>query len=160
MRLIHYSSEPLTKVYSREHSAQGSGAYKTPGLWVSAEGDDDWVAWCRSESWGLETFKHATEIVLAPSANVLHLAGESALDDFTEKFSGDGSPIWHRTIDWLAVRAKWQGLIIAPYVWSRRLADHTGWYYGWDCASGVIWDAAAVGELRSAELPDFSEEAA
>jgi hypothetical protein len=22
--------------------------------------------------------------------------------------------------------------------------DNCGWYYGWDCASGCIWDSAAV----------------
>ncbi len=153
MRLIHYSQEPLTKVYSREHSSNGAGCYKTQGLWVSVEGADDWVEWCRSESWGIERLKHATEIVLAPTANVLHLADESAIDDFTDEFLCAGAPIWHRTIDWPSVRARWQGLIIAPYCWSRRMADHTGWYYGWDCASGVIWDSAAVGALRPAEVP-------
>lgn len=157
MRLIHYSEQPLVNVYSREHG-QGAGCYKTPGLWVSVEGDDDWVAWCRSEGWGIESFKHATEIVLASSAKVLHLEGETALDGFTEEFVNGRGPIWHREVDWQAVRARWQGIIIAPYVWSRRLAGHTSWYYGWDCASGVIWDADAVGELRPAEVPQFDHE--
>ncbi len=36
------------------------------------------------------------------------------------------------------------------------------WYYGWDCASGVIWDAEAVAELRPTDAPDLTklEEAA
>jgi hypothetical protein len=45
-------------------------------------------------------------------------------------------------IDWLRVAQKSAGIIIAPYIWERRL--HLPWYYGWDCASGCVWDAAAV----------------
>jgi len=148
MRLIHYSKEPLTKVYSRPHSEESVGCYKTAGLWVSVEGPDDWVAWCRSEQWGLENLKHATEIILSPSAKILHLSSVKDIDDFSDRFCIGGPPLWHQGIDWPTVRTLYQGLIIAPYCWSRRLADHTGWYYGWDCASGVIWDAAAVAELR------------
>jgi hypothetical protein len=153
MRLIHYSEKPLVEVYSRPHTKNGAGCCKTPGLWVSVEGADDWVAWCRAESWGVESFKYATEVVLAPSANVLHLSGEKDIDDFSDRFSVDR----YQEIDWPEVRKLYQGLIIAPYCWQRRLADHTGWYYGWDCASGVIWDANAIAELRPAELPQFVE---
>lgn len=153
MRLIHYSKKPLLKVRSRKHDEGKAGAYKTPGLWVSIEGDDDWLAWCRRESWGLERLVHATEIVLADDANVKHLSSAADIDQFTEDFFVPGSPIWHRDLNWQGIRERWRGLIIAPYCWERRLADHTGWYYGWDCASGVIWDAKAVKEIRAIDLP-------
>ena len=42
----------------------------------------------------------------------------------------------------------YQGIIIAPYLWTRRHHESTGWYYSWDCASGVIWDARAIAELK------------
>ena len=41
-------------------------------------------------------------------------------------------------IDWEAALADWDGELIAPYMWSRRLEYM--WYYGWDCASGGTWN--------------------
>lgn len=161
MRLIHYSKKPLERVYSRRHSEEGAGAYKTPGLWVSVEGSDDWLAWCQGESWGLESIKYATEVVLCADPNVLQLSGAEAIDKFTAEFEPkDRRHKWDNRIDWPAIRSRWRGLIIAPYCWERRLEQHTSWYYGWDCASGVIWDAAAVKEIRPLPLPDLSEAAA
>lgn len=160
MRLIHYSTKPLSQVYSRPHDETG-GVYKTPGLWVSVEGNDDWVSWCRGEGWNLEGFKHATEITLAESAKVNVLSGARAIDQFTEEFQqNDRGPIWRRGLDWKAIRSRWQGLIIAPYCWDRRMSDHTGWYYGWDCASGVIWDADAVASVVPIDPPLLEEKAA
>lgn len=156
MRLIHYSTVPLTKVRSTRHSDTRAGVYKTPGLWVSVEGEHDWPSWCRGEQWGLDGFAHATEVVLSDTANVKHLSSADEIDEFTERFHVPSSPIWHRGLDWHAIRAEWQGLIIAPYCWERRLADHTSWYYGWDCASGVIWNAKAVADLRSLPAPDMT----
>jgi hypothetical protein len=124
------------------------------------EGEDDWLAWCRGEGWGLDGFAHATEITLAGGANVKHLASAEDIDEFSEEFRTHGSPIWHSGLNWGSIRERWQGLIIAPYCWDRRLSDHTGWYYGWDCASGVIWDAAAVGGLKPIAPPDMTEKAA
>lgn len=42
---------------------------------------------------------------------------------------------------------RYDGIIIAPYVWSLRLDIDFFWYYDWDCASGVIWNSAAVSNL-------------
>lgn len=147
-------------VRSRKHSEDGAGAYKTPGLWVSVEGEDDWLAWCRSEGWGLDRMVCAAEVILSPASNVKRLTSAYEIDEFSDDFRTSGSPIWHRGLDWSAIRDRWQGLIIAPYCWERRLADHTGWYYGWDCASGVIWDAAAVESVQSIAPPDLTEQAA
>lgn len=158
MRLIHYSPKPLPSVRSRKHSTDGAGAYKTPGLWVSVEGEYDWVWWCKAESFGLDGFKHATEVVLTADANVHHLKTPGDIERFTVEFTPKDRPSWDNSIDWPAVRAKWRGLIIAPYCWPLRMARHTSWYYGWDCASGVIWDAAAVAELRPIDPPDMTAE--
>lgn len=160
MRLIHYGKKPLTKVRSMKHSDELVGAYKTPGLWVSVEGDDDWVAWCRAESWGLDGFAVAAEIVLAADANIKHLRNARDIDRFTAQFEPkDKRGEWDHRIDWPAIRSQWQALVIAPYCYARRLSRHTAWYYGWDCASGVIWDAAAIKEIRQIDPPDLSARA-
>ena len=46
-------------------------------------------------------------------------------------------------MDWGYLATQYQGLIIAPYLWDLRLFG-PAWYYGWDCASGCIWDLTAV----------------
>jgi hypothetical protein len=52
-------------------------------------------------------------------------------------------------IDWPRVAERFDGVIIAPYQWKHRL--ELMWYYGWDCASGCIWNARAVSCFEVAE---------
>lgn len=151
MRLIHYSAKPLTTIRSMPHDPARCGAYKTLGLWVSVEGDYDWRWWCESESFGLDRLTHATEIILVANANIKHLRDARDIDRFTDRFHPKRRPKWDHDLDWLAIRERWNGLIIAPYIWSRRVAPHTSWYYGWDCASGVIWNADAIATIRPLE---------
>ena len=69
--------------------------------------------------------------------------------------------LWLRTVDdidefeadylepnWAPTAAQYAGVIIAPYQWERRLdGDASDWYYGWDCASGCIWNADAIASI-------------
>lgn len=159
MRLIHYSETPLTKVVSKPHRESGAGLYKTPGLWVSVEGEDDWLSWCRAEQWRLTSFKYATLVLLANDAKILRLKSSREIDRFTKEYVtfSSGPHRYTRDVDWPRIRSLYQGLIIAPYCWDRRLAEHTSWYYGWDCASGVIWDAKAVASLVAIDPPQIEE---
>ena len=45
-------------------------------------------------------------------------------------------------IDWKKAARKYGGLIITPYQWDMRF--ELLWYYGWDCASGVIWGTKQI----------------
>lgn len=142
-RLIHYSKTPLTALRPIAPDARSNG--KPVGLWVSVEGDEDWKSWCEAESFHLEALAYPHEIALSPDANILTLPTAFDIDLFTEQFSKPCE--WsstRRDIDWLEVATLYQGIIIAPYQWSRRMAEHTFWYYGWDCASGCIWDVTAI----------------
>lgn len=154
-RLIHYSKEPLLSVYSREHDDYRGGAYKTPGLWISVEGEYDWISWCRSEHWEMERFVCATQVILKSDHNVLWLKTPGEIDKFTHEFVKN-TGTRREDVQWKEVRNKWQGLIIAPYQWERRLSPNSFWYYGWDCASGVIWDHQAVEELKVLPPPDMT----
>lgn len=67
------------------------------------------------------------------------ICGPEEIDSFTHRYGIPGffgSPM----INWPAVAIEYQGVIVAPYSWERR----NSWYYPWDCASGCIWDAAAI----------------
>lgn len=157
MRFIHYSAEPLNTVLSVSQYAARCSYEKPRGLWISAgDGEDGWRAWCESENFCLESLAHSTEISLTPDANILRLNDARGIDQLTREFGFvpdfyRGSGYERRAISWDKVAERYSGIIIAPYCWSRRLHERTGWYYGWDCASGCIWDAAAVQQLQPYE---------
>ena len=107
-----------------------------------------------SEGFHLECLQHRTEIVLRPDASILRLQSAEALDRFTKKYARSEPTLTVAFIDWVEVAEQYQGIIIAPYIYARRLTHHTFWYYGWDCASGCVWDKEAVlrtQSFRSAE---------
>jgi hypothetical protein len=146
-RLIHYSASPVTCVQSRSQPFTEFQHQKPKGLWVSVEGKADWKDWCQMENFGLDRLAVGNVVTLAATANILRLRSACDLDDFTRTY---GVPFhWQHSgshlgsgIQWPVVAMAHQGIIIAPYIWSRRM--DFGWYYGWDCASGCIWDAGAI----------------
>jgi hypothetical protein len=142
--LIHYSKKPIEKILSRPGARMTKGLILKPcGLWVSI--GDAWRQWCIEEEYNTKALVCATEIILMPDAKILHLHTAKQIDMFTSDYSMlDGL----HNIDWDRIAMQYQGIIIAPYCWQRRLTDHTLWYYGWDCASGCIWDAAAISSFR------------
>lgn len=146
MRLLHYSNAQLSEIRSVKQA--DNWLFKPRGLWVSVEGKDDWASWCRAEDFRLGSIAH--EVELSPSANILRITDADGIDNLTDEFepSGSLSSWW---LDWQAIAARWQGIIIAPYIWERRLHDRASWYYPWDCASGCIWDASAVKSIKLLE---------
>ena len=105
---------------------------------------------CEREGFLLEKLAVATEVRLATGANVLTIADADSLDRFTERFRLADPPTpsfrWH--VYWRDVARRYDGIIIAPCIWDRMLCRATGWYHGWDCASGCVWDPAAVEVVR------------
>jgi len=151
MKLIHYSAEPLTEVHSVEQIPTFSGFMKPRGLWLSVESEnkDGWLEWCEGEQFNLDSFAHATQLFLRDDANILHIPSAIELFAFHKSFAADLCQDFRmQGIDWEMVASKYQGIIIAPYIWSMRLNDKLMWYYGWDCASGCIWDASAIERLE------------
>lgn len=151
MRLLHYTAKPFTFDPSLSFKQVGHYAGGKPsGLWLSVEGDGDWKEWCEGEQWGLERLKHVSEITLKPHANVLTVDTLAKLDRFSKDFKAGGDPVVElRYIDWPRVKNLWDGIIIAPYQWNRR--HDFMWYYGWDCASGVIWNLSAIAGVKALE---------
>lgn len=147
MLLLHYSAKPLGEI--RDAAEQPPAHFKPVGLWVSVEGPDDWPSWCMSEQWGLESLRYAHEIDLHPAAKILHLKNASDIDSMKRYYRTSAqappqdAPSYH-SIDWRPVAEEYDGIIIAPYNWNRRLHHQTSWYYTWDCASGCIWRACAI----------------
>src|SRR5208337_1794164 len=147
MTFSHYSSDPLLAVRSVEQEwryGKPSEYEKPQGFWLSVDGENDWASWCESENFGRGSIRH--NIVLANKANILYCRNSLNLDCLNERYGielNDYSFTCY-AIDWARIASEYQGIVIAPYVWQRRLHTGYSWYYSWDCASGCIWDASAV----------------
>lgn len=150
LTLSHYTERGTLVPEAREQPQPPYGPYTKPhGLWLSVDGERDWPTYCREAGHELENRRRRFEVRLASDANVLWLKDAWDLDDFTDEFGRYMVPRHPApSIRWHAVADVYAGLIVAPYVWERRLEDHTSWYYGWDCASGCIWDPSAIETVR------------
>lgn len=147
--LMHYADQLVTLDRARTYQQHEPHSFRKPqGFWVSVAGEDDWPSWCHSEEFCRDSLRCPHRVTLAPDSAILRLATPEALDDFARRYSVETE--WERRysrdrdnwpIDWANVVADYDGIIIAPYQWSRRYRD---WYYGWDCASGCVWNLDAI----------------
>jgi hypothetical protein len=163
MRLLHYSYKPIDRLFSRRQRVH----MKPRGLWLSVEGEDDWDNWCRREGFRNHDDYYIYEVELADNANVLYITNAHELDEFTREYGspetigGKARPSpsdYGYDIDWPRLAREYDGIIIAPYIWSRRMESITFWYYGWDCASGCIWRKRAIRRLNEVRLPIIPDE--
>jgi len=134
--LSHWSAKPIEQL---RVVPQESVAFKPKGLWVSVDGEDDWLSWCTGEGYG-GIHEHRYRVHADLDA-LLWLKTGVDVRAFKDRYAqpvpmGDG-------IDWRAVARDFPGMLIAPYQWDVRL--EMTWYYGWDCASGCIWNPEAAG---------------
>lgn len=163
MNLTHYSDQPTTLGRERIYKQQKMRSWvdKPRGLWVSVDGEDDWKSWCEGQPFNLEGLKFPHRVVLADDANVLHIATPEEFLAFVDSY-GVPDPTWddrlnvlnhdYVAIDWTKVAGEYDGIIIAPYRWEFRLSFM--FYYGWDCASGCIWNLNAIKEFELKEGSD------
>jgi hypothetical protein len=149
---------------------------KPRGLWFETDGG--WADYCRAVDRKLGRFRYEVTLqpdanILhigtgkafdeftalygagSPIAAMLdNLIAEEPREDLkqlardlrVERYA-DGFPE-HDAIDWPRVAAEYQGIIIHPYLGSRRMSRFGRWYYLWDVASGCVWDAAAVKSFK------------
>jgi hypothetical protein len=148
--LSHFSKTPLLEIRSVDQRPQ-SPDYKSPydkprGLWVSVDGPSDWPSWCHSEmpDWMSGVIHHRIRLVESP--RILLLANIGMMIDFQSEFGRECGRWDERYIDWPTVAERYHGIIIAPYHWACRY--EMKWYYGWDCASGCIWNAEAIASVE------------
>ena len=147
MILEHFSAEPYLQPYSE--GQKPLPRHKPDGLWVSVKGECDWKWWCEQNEFGFDRMQYRFGIELHDDARILIVKGPAALREFTDEYC---EPVNDETsnIYWSRVAEQHDGIIITPYLWSCRLEAEFGWYYGWDCASGCIWNHEAIAEVRDA----------
>lgn len=158
-RRIHYTNRKLTKVRSMNPiSERARGIGKPDGLWYSV--GTEWRKWCRSERPHWVTKR--SYVLDVDTSRLLMVSGSEQLEkletefgvvpkryqaaaaDFAQRYPNTGRHFLQ--IDWAKVGEKYAGVEISPYLWTERLTRM--WYYGWDVASGCIWDASAVRGFR------------
>jgi hypothetical protein len=166
---------------------------KPIGFWLSA--GTAWERWCKSNDFESFRLRYQYRIKLRKNHNVLMIHDLVGFDKFCYEYGYDPYGIysnhsektkelfgeseagqrlatyWHirkyyPDCRWNLVKEKYQGIIICPYFHNRRLmTSHSQWYYGWDCASGCIWDVDCIksfelekkNKVKRVKKPDYSE---
>ena len=88
--------------------------------------------------------------------NILFIPDEYHFEKFYKMYSvphpadPDGKKGYDKMIDWPRVANDYAGIEICPYLSSKRNDDDSFWYYGWDVASGCVWDPSGIKELIKA----------
>lgn len=143
MSLMHWTSTPLASLIDK--TGEQKTGRKPTGLWVSDESNGDgWSSWCDAEGMMDWLHPYAYDIALRDDANVLRIDSIHVLDRFHDEWKRENT-YGSFDIAWPAVARAFDGILIAPYRWERRLdGPVSNWYYGWDCASGCIWHPRAI----------------
>jgi hypothetical protein len=153
MILRHFSFLPVLSVNDVEQVNPENPIIhhtKPNGLWVSDEAaEQSWSSWCEAEQYERAPLEH--NVVLADNARICYINSVAELDDFADAYGQKPTHHLFRnepSIRWADVADDFDGIIITPYQWERRLHRGSSWYYGWDCASGCIWRGRAVASIE------------
>ncbi len=151
---IHFAEKAFAL---EQHPYLQELAMKPSGLWYSVEGNGDgWSHWTAAEQWR-ETSEQVGHVVDLDLSRVLVLGESSALLGFEKEYgrphstADRGSWEYIYRIDWTLVATRYAGIEIAPYQWQHR--HDAMWYYGWDCASGCVWDVDAIRSFEPVGAP-------
>lgn len=146
MRFIHYHDHLVTEMLDSSQIETSSCLDKPRGLWFCPAGDSGWTNFVR-RNLSTSRISARTEIVVSKTANIAKIASASDLYSFGEFYGVDVLGGLARGVDWRRVALDYEGILITPYLEECRLAMHSIWYYGWDCASGCVWRKSAVEKL-------------
>lgn len=154
--LKHYAAdEGMTFDPAYDYSTRQGRDDKPTGFWVSVAGEDDWHRWCTSNGFRTDALANEYDVTLALDARILHIASLHALKDLARRYPAP-VPEWRKGSlwtdyaypDWQDIATEHDGIIIAPYQWPARY--DLSWYYGWDCASGCIWNLDVIASVTPA----------
>ncbi len=165
MKYYHWASNP---VKLRKMSYPQSGHPKPNGFWLDV--NEEWKQWCDAVEFRNDTLRYRHRVTILDKSRILFLREAEDIDEFTHKYRRDlfgdiqflqspedinkftheyGSDLFgdikqqfSNYIAWGEVAEKHSGIVIAPYF--RDKSEIYLWYYGWNCASGCIWDTSVI----------------
>jgi len=131
---ITMAAEELTRIPN--FPAQQKGP-KPSGIWYAC--GNEWISWLTYEmpQW-IGGYVYSFKV---DESRMLMITNEQEFVAFEREYSVPDSS-WGKTIDWAKVAMKYSGIEICPYQYSFRHSSM--WYYGWDVASGCVWEGSAV----------------
>lgn len=137
----HYSNSHYIQPYDMR---QYSGP-KPRGLWISVDNEYSWDEWTKENNFpiGKNTFK----VILRNNSDIIHLSSEYDMILFNNWVNTESCFSLCPMLDWEGISRFYAGIVISPYLWNCRLDRDFGWYYGWDCASGCIWNKDAIDDI-------------
>jgi len=133
---IHMSKNPFEL---EQRTFNQKVTMKPFGFWYGF--GSEWIDWTRSEmpEW-VGKYIYSVDI---GNTNVLQIKTHMELMMFNREYQSNLSDTGHRRlIDWKKVADKYDGIEINPYQFEARYQYL--WYYGWDIASGCIWNLKNV----------------
>ena len=165
-----YAQDKMRVHHSREGSRSGSKpqvsgfsqkpGYKPEGLWYECQdgSSESWREFCEfSLSGGDTRYDSSYNVILKDEGyHILHITNDKQIERFNKMYAvnhprdPDGYKGLDKVIDWPKVAEHYAGIEICPYLSSKRNDDDFFWYYGWDVASGCIWDSLGIEELIKA----------
>jgi hypothetical protein len=111
---------------------------KPKGFWYAC--GDEWIKWCKGENFRIGDLEN--KFILDIDFNkILVLDTIKKMVSFNKEYGID-KYVKNGSIDWQKVSERYQGIEICPYQWDLR--HDFLWYYGWDIASGCIWNKQAI----------------
>jgi tRNA nucleotidyltransferase/poly(A) polymerase len=147
------SGEPQISGFSQKVGA------KPNGLWYECQdgSSETWEEFCDAGlSTGYGKYDGTYNVVLN-DYEILFILDEFDFKKFNKMYSvnhpsdPDGSKGLDKMIDWPTVASHYAGIEICPYRADKRNDDDAFWYYGWDVASGCVWNSSGVKEVISAD---------
>lgn len=145
MNLSHFSSNLITFDRSRIYDQTIDAGFKPRGLWLSDEDEYGWLQWCTDNEYVHDVGLNVCyEVTLKETANILYIntVEELLAIPVKEKYG------LMFVVDWSNIAENYDGIIITPYQWKCRNHQSCFWYYGWDCASGCIWNLDAIDKFQ------------
>ncbi len=143
MKRIHVTSKEIKVL----RNVRQMKCYKPYGLWYGI--DNSWKDWCKSEMpEQFELYKYLYELKINIS-KILQIRTLSGLRRFANKYKVmiDESN-FISIINWFKVSKEYYGIEINPHLWRSMFNTNYIWYYGWDCASGCIWNKKAIKNIK------------
>ncbi len=160
-QLTHYSKNAHIILDKNKTYSIPPHSGKPTGLWVSVDSEFGWAQWCydNEQDQFYKRLKYKYDVVLYPHAKILVLDSAEKIVTFSHQyrdhnvekqkpqsyFSTTKRDLFDTVIDWKTLKSQYDGIIISPYQDSVRLQYK--WYYGFDCASGCIWNLSCINTL-------------
>jgi hypothetical protein len=138
---VFISKEPYTDFRNVRQVRPRTPHQKPAGLWYGC--GDSWIEWLRSDmpEW-LEESTYLYEIKLG--SDVLQISNDEEFQKLEDDFQVF-APYGQKAMGWELIQNNgYSGIEICPYNHAGRGSN---WYYGWDVASGCIWNSRGIIEV-------------